>query len=157
MITQENVYKTAAASGGSPKYFTIAQWRAGLSNLLRALQVPGMRRVFLGNTPALSESGPLCIATHHEDLQDCSVSAESTSDGYDYVEQSTVRANGAEYVNVFPWFCATKCTAVIQKYSVYIDPLHISASWALYIQNVLADSIGLPQRSTSTALPVRGQ
>ena len=119
MITQWNVYKPAAASGGSPKFFTVAQWRAGLSNLLRALQVPGMRKVFLGNTPSLNEAGPLCIATHSKDMQDCSVSTESAADPYDYVEQSTVGANGTEYVNVFPWFCATKCTAVIQYFRLH--------------------------------------
>jgi peptidoglycan/LPS O-acetylase OafA/YrhL len=152
VITQESLYHTPATSGSPPVFFTFAQWRHGLSALLRAVRVPGIRKVFLGNIP--TGQGPTCLAGHIDDVEACSVSAKSAVVPYNRVEQSTVAAHGTEYVNTIPWFCSTQCTAVIGKYPVYRDALHINAPWALYLQNVLSDSIGIHDHVATSTLPV---
>jgi peptidoglycan/LPS O-acetylase OafA/YrhL len=146
VITQENIYQTPAANGGSPKFFTRAEWSTGLSSLLDAVRVPGIRKVFLGNTPTLSVAGgtgPSCLADHPTDVQACTVLAQNAVVPLNYVDQSTAKANGTEYVNTVPWFCSTKCTAIINKYGVYLDAIHINAVWAIYLQNVLSRAIGI--------------
>ncbi len=144
VISQLNDYMTPATAAGPSTFFTSDQWSAGLTALLHDVRVPGIRKVLLGDPPIVS--GPSCLADHTDDVQACSVSVQSGVSAFNRVDQSTVTANGTEYVNTIPWFCSTKCPAVIDRYGVYIASIHINAVWALNLQNVLANSIGIHER-----------
>ena len=157
VITQESLYDTPATASSAPELFTPDKWRSGLTALLQTLQVPSMRTVFLGDIPVLPESGPHCLAGHPDDAQACSASINHAVLGLDDTEKAAITGSGAEYVDTTPWFCSTKCTAIIDKYCVYRDLFHIDSLWAIYLQNVLADSIGIPERVTSVTLPVQDE
>jgi len=157
VITQESLYETPGTASSAAALFTPDNWRAGLRALLQTLQVPRMRTVLLGDIPVLPESGPDCLAGHPEDVQACSAPVNQAVLGLDASEKAAVAGSGAEYVNTTPWFCSTQCTAIIDKYCVYRDVFHIDSLWAIYLQNVLADSIGIPERVTSVTLPAHDE
>ena len=157
VITQESLYETPATASSAPGLFTPSNWRSGLTALLHDLHVPRVKTVLLGDIPVLPESGPDCLADHPEDVQACSASINQAVLGLNETEKAVITESGADYVNTTPWFCSITCTAVIDKYCVYRDTFHIDSLWAIYLQNVLADSIGIPERVTSVTLPVRDE
>ena len=59
------------------------------------------------------------------------------------VEESTAHQLGVGYIDPIPWFCSTVCTAVIGRFSVYLDGVHINAAWATYLESVLGHAIHL--------------
>jgi hypothetical protein len=59
------------------------------------------------------------------------------------IDRSVVAAHGAEYVDTTPWFCSRSCTAVVGNYDVYLDQFHITATYAEFLQNALAQSLGV--------------
>ena len=42
-----------------------------------------------------------------------------------------------------PWFCATKCSSVIGHYEVYLDRLHVTETYSLFLENALAQRLEL--------------
>jgi hypothetical protein len=151
VITQESVYHAPATSTLPPSFFTNEEWQAGLTALLRAVRLPGMRIDLLGNIPVLPQSGPTCVAQHPTDIQRCSQSTGASVVIFNSIERLTANADGARYIDTIPWFCSSRCTAVVGKYEVFMDPLHINAVWAMYLENVLADSLGIPGGSVASA------
>ena len=65
-------------------------------------------------------------------------------------EREMITAFHIHYIDVTPWFCSSRCSPIIDKYLVYLDSIHITATWALHLQNVLAESLGVPENATST-------
>jgi len=144
VITQENFYRAPSVNGQPPATFSYAQWQSGLSDLFRSLNTPRKRVVLLGNTPSLPQPAPQCLAAHSKDVQTCSSPVHRALPALNQIDRSTARAAGVKYVDPTPWFCRTTCTAIIGNYVVYLDSVHITATWALYLENVLAQSLGLP-------------
>ena len=154
VITQALIYSAPSTAAGPAKLFTSQQWGNGLTALLNAVHGPGIRKVFLGDVPAFPEAAPSCASEHLDDVQACFVPA-STQIYFREVERSVVTADHTKYVNTTPWFCSATCTPIVGKYYVYLNPVHINALWAVYLQNVLADSIGLPENAATSTLPIR--
>jgi hypothetical protein len=144
VITQENGYFAPSVDGSLPISFSDAQWRAGLVALFNSIHVPNMTEILLGNTPTLIKGGPACLGSHPKDIQFCSEPARSAVQPLNPVERSTARAAGVGYVDPIPWFCSRVCTVIIDHYRVYLDTIHMTATWARYLENVLALSLGLP-------------
>jgi peptidoglycan/LPS O-acetylase OafA/YrhL len=120
-----------------------AAWHAGLTNLYSAV-IPSSRRViYLGSIPLLPQAGPTCLGRHPNNVQACSVPASVTRTPLTQLDRAVTAAAGAKYVDPFPWFCSSICTAVIGHYDVYLDQFHITASYGAYLQNALADSLDL--------------
>jgi hypothetical protein len=63
------------------------------------------------------------------------------------LDHDTAHASGAEYVSTVRRFCTSKCTAAISKYSPYFDVIHITSIWAIYLQNVLPQALGISEDS----------
>ena len=104
-----------------------------------------MKTYLLGTTPRPAHASPLCLAAHVDDLQQRS-SPVSTAvlplDGIDRAAASTAHVG---YVDTVPWFCSRMCTPIIGGLDVYYPTgLHISAPYATYLQNVVAQALGLP-------------
>jgi len=116
-------------------------------DLLQAIRVPNVRKVFLGGTPGAAQLTPTCLANHLDDVQACSGSA---SNGYNPIERQAAISSKTEYVDTNPWYCTTICTPIIEKYCVYLDGIHITSVWAIYLQNVLAAALGIHFESTSS-------
>jgi peptidoglycan/LPS O-acetylase OafA/YrhL len=147
VITQFPSYLAPRTNGSPPVAFTEPQWLAGFKDLIDSIHVPGMRETLLGTTPTLAQSGPFCLAEHPNDVQLCSTPALQ-SEQIASAEHLQALATGIGYVSPLPWFCSAVCTAVIDKYNVYLEGIHISATWARYLENVLARSLGFPASET---------
>jgi hypothetical protein len=118
-------------------------WRAGLTNLYAAV-IPSSRRVlYLGSIPVLPRAGPSCLGQHPDNVQACSAPVAVTRTPLTQLDRTVTAAAGAEYVDPFPWFCSSTCTAVIGHYDVYLDRYHITGTYGAYLQNALADSLDL--------------
>lgn len=118
-------------------------WKAGITKLFSELSGSVSKVVYLGDIPLLPQPGPECLAAHVNDVQACSASLKSSMSPLIAIDRSVVAAHGAEYVDTTPWFCSRSCTAVVGNYDVYLDQFHITATYAEFLQNALAQSLGV--------------
>ena len=95
-------------------------------------------KVFLGNIPLLSQPGPTCLSAHLDDAQACSTPVAQAYRGFDETEFSVAASFHVRYIDPTPWFCSNVCTAIVGPYDVYMDRFHVSATYATYLRNVLA-------------------
>ena len=118
-------------------------WQEGLTKLYSAV-IPSSRRViYLGSIPLLPRAGPSCLGQHPDNVQACSAPVGVTRTPLTRVDRAVTSAAGAEYVDPFPWFCSSICTAVIGHYDVYLDREHVTGTYGAYLQNALAHSLDL--------------
>ena len=143
VMTQISYYKAPGTSNGPPQVISAAQWSAGLTTLLHDLHLARTRKIYLGDIPRIPHDAPACIAAHHDNVQACSSAVTYIPTAYPRVEKATMTAEGVRYVDVVPWLCSIQCTAIVDRYCVYLANEHITAAWAVYLENVLADAIGV--------------
>jgi hypothetical protein len=120
--------------------YTPAQWQQGLEQLLQRVHAPATQKLVLGDIPPAR--GPNCLALYVDDVQGCS---EHPVPSYNNAERLAAAAKRARYVNVTPWFCATKCSAIIGVFDVYYDPSHVAVGYSRFLEGVLAQKLDLPQ------------
>ena len=79
-----------------------------------------------------------CLAAHEDDVQACS-SPRATMLPYLYADtdRAVAKQAGVQYIDVFPWFCSSGCTAVIGNMVVYGHSNHITAPYAAYLSGAL--------------------
>lgn len=135
VVSQDSTY---GAPG--PKGFTPSQWHNGLAELFK--MIPSTtEKVFLGNIPLLSQSGPTCLSIHLGDAQACSTPVTLAYRHFDETEFSVATTLHVKYIDPTPWFCSAVCTAIVGPYGVYMDQFHVSAAYATYLQNALAQEL----------------
>jgi len=149
VISQANNYFRPSVNGAPPIYFSVPQWRNGLAALFNSIHVPGLREVLLGNDPILAQGPTTCLSAHPNDVQVCSTPTPVAVNSLNQVDRSTALAAGVSYVDPIPWFCSTVCTSIIDRYLVYFDTDHITATWSKYLENVLARALGFPPPDAS--------
>jgi hypothetical protein len=116
------------------------QLQTGIEKTLDLLKMPGTQEVVLGNIADLKSSPPTCLARHPSDVQACSftLAKEDAIWGPDFaLEEAAAKAEGAHYIDVLPWLCATVCSPVIGNFDVYYNEFHITATYATYLSQVL--------------------
>ncbi len=122
--------------------YTAQQWEKALKETLEEIAGPQTKLVVLGNIPIIDASPPDCPAEHPTQVQLCSGSP-SSNQKYNVAEQRAVTAEGGRYITVTPWFCAERCSAVIGRYQVYTDKLHVTGTYSLFLQRALAQQLQL--------------
>jgi peptidoglycan/LPS O-acetylase OafA/YrhL len=143
VFSQSSRYYQPGTDGGPARIFSAGQWSRALQSLFASIKVPNARMVYLGGTPDHPQTGPQCLAAHTTDVQYCGAPAKAAVPPYNTTDQAAARAAGVDYVDPTPWFCTGVCSPIIANYEVYIDGLHITATWAKYLQNVVADALGI--------------
>ncbi len=113
VITQENFYKAPNVAGQPPTTLTDSQWHEGLVRLFQSIHLPRSSVVYLGNTPTLPKPVPQCLAAHTDDVQACAAPARTAEAPKNRIDRSVTLAAGVKFVDPTPWFCDTKCTAII--------------------------------------------
>lgn len=122
--------------------FTTAQWQRGMKETLDAVKQPNTKLIVLGNIPIVNVSPPDCLAEHPDAVQTCSGSP-SSGQAFNRAEQRAVTAEGGRYISVTPWFCSQRCSAVVGHYQVYTDELHVTGTYSVFLQDVLARKLEL--------------
>jgi peptidoglycan/LPS O-acetylase OafA/YrhL len=143
VVAQSSLYdspQTGKAKGG---LFSRAVWGDGLVHLLQAIHVPPTHKIYLGDIPELPTDPPTCLSAHPDDVQACSAPVGATTTGFAETERKAVARVGAQFIDPTPWFCSTVCTPIVSHYGVYRDQLHMTGTYALYLQRVLGAALGL--------------
>jgi peptidoglycan/LPS O-acetylase OafA/YrhL len=144
VVTQRSLYLAPTASGVSPRFVGSAQWQRGLAGLLDAVTVPNIRKIVLGNIPALPEAAPTCLSTQPHNIQTCSASAtKAVNSNFNRAERAAAQESGADYIDTTAWFCSSTCTAIVKNFVVYLDVFHVTATYARYLEIVLGHSLGI--------------
>lgn len=136
LLTQE------IQSGPNKTPYTPAQWQAMLQEGMLQVAGPRTKFVVLGNIPNLGLSPPDCLAQHPKQVQLCS-GPPDTNLSYDQAEQRAVTAVGGRYISVIPWFCSISCSSVIGHYEVFVNQLHVTRTYSLFLEHVLGERLDL--------------
>jgi hypothetical protein len=116
---------------------TNAAWAAGLQKTLGRITSSNTRKVVLGEIPHLAVALD-CLATHEDNVQACSKPVRTAvGQTLHDVERAAATQAGAEYIDVFPWFCSSVCTAVIGNMVVYTNDQHLASAYASYLSGAL--------------------
>ncbi len=143
VFSEDNeVVRPSTPKSPSPT-FTDRAWTAGVTSMFHSVAFHGVKEVFLGSTPILPQAGPACLASHPDDVQACSAPLVSSEPTLDAAERSAAIASNVQYINPTPWFCSATCTAIVGRYVVYLDQSHITSTYAVFLQIVLAKALGL--------------
>ncbi|HQY31735.1 MAG TPA: acyltransferase family protein, partial [Thermomicrobiales bacterium] len=120
-------------------------WGDGLAKVLQRVAPVADRVIVIGDMPYPDEPGIDCLTSHPDDAAACNTDrAEAVPATMNIVEQQTAQANGAEWVDVTPWFCTSSiCPAVIGDLTVHRDNFHVNENYAVWLANVLGQAIGL--------------
>ena len=86
---------------------------------------------------------PDCLSQHPDQVQLCSASHRAEGHAHNQAEERAVTAKGGRYISVTPWFCSTRCSSVIGHYEVYLDQLHVTETYSLFLENALAQKLEL--------------
>ena len=145
IISQKDSNTAVGPAGSAPVVIGAAQWKVGLAALLATFRVPDMRVVLLGTTPILPLVDSTCLAAHSDNVQSCSVPVEEGASPLDQVDRAAASSAHVGYVNTLPWFCSRICTPIVGDLELYDSSgTHVSSPYARYLQNVIAEAIGLP-------------
>ncbi len=137
IITQE------VQSGPGNKPYTVAQWQRGLEETIAQIRGPRTHVVVLGNIPRADQDPPDCLAEHPTQVQLCSGTLPSYLTPYEPAERRAVTGMGGRYIDVTPWFCSRTCSAIVGHYQVYLDGLHVTKTYTLFLERVLAEKLQL--------------
>ena len=145
VVTQRELYQVPSANGGAPSYAGETAWETGLRQLLDAINIPAAHKVVLGSIPLRLNDPPTCLQQHASNVQACSTPAPGPQrDRYANAETAAALASGVRYQDVVPWFCSSVCTDIVRNYVVYIDPYHVSSTYAEYLNRVLGHALEVP-------------
>jgi peptidoglycan/LPS O-acetylase OafA/YrhL len=122
-----------------------AVWAAGESRTITAAEGAGARVVVVGDIPEASSDPATCLRAHLGAPQQCAgVQSQVVFAGHNAAEQAAVEQAGATYVPMVDLMCLDdSCPAVIAGRVVYRDQWHLTASFAMYLVNVIAERGGL--------------
>jgi len=143
VVSNEDLYRAPSRGSAAPTLFSSNVWEAGVTKLLDDMQVPGMRKVVLGNIPILPHVAAVCLSAHADNVQACSAHVAPPTILLDQPEALAAASSGAQYIDTTPWFCSATCTAVVKNYIVYMDQFHVSATYGRYLERVLGQALKL--------------
>ena len=133
---------TADATGESGD----AQYVNGMQRAFEAIGQlsPNARRVLWGTSPRMKSPVPSCLIMRPRAISSCGLtySVSSTAPhSYGQVlrrDVTTAQRSNATLVPVSSWFCTpTVCPAVINDRVVYVDFLHVSATYSRYLATMV--------------------
>jgi peptidoglycan/LPS O-acetylase OafA/YrhL len=139
VVSEDSTY-----SGPGTTFLSSSEWSNGLADLFDRIPSSRIQKIFLGNIPLLAQSAPTCLSAHLDDAQACSTPVAQSYRHLDQTEFSVTQSHDVKYIDPTPWFCSSVCTAIIGPFDVYMDRFHVSAAYATYLQNTLAQALFSP-------------
>jgi peptidoglycan/LPS O-acetylase OafA/YrhL len=120
-------------------------WGDGLAKVIQEIQPSTSRVVVIGDMAYPVEPGIDCLTAHPDDIEECSAAVtDAVPAEMNAVEKQVAAANGADYIDVIPWFCTdSTCPAVVGGLTTHRDDFHINENYAVWLSNVLGQAIGL--------------
>lgn len=117
-------------------------WGTALHATIQAL--PGMSRVVvLADVQRWSFDPPTCLSQRLYNAFDCSSPVSPTSLAAIELDRLGAESAEAEFVNLYHYFCASQCPAIIGNTIVMRDNSHFTATFSELLAPVLRNAIGL--------------
>ena len=143
-----------------------ARYMSGMQRAFEAVGAlsPNARRVLWGTSPRLNAPVPSCLIMRPRAIKTCGLTYSvnsTTPHSYGQIlrrDVTTAQQTNATLVPVSSWFCtATFCPAVIGGNVVYVDFLHVSASYSRFLSTMVTTQLRAlvtpVVTTTSTTLP----
>jgi hypothetical protein len=120
-------------------------WASGLASMIQRITPLTGKVVVLGDMAYPSEPGIDCLTAHADNAQQCNTRrADAVFAEHNAMEARVAAENGAEYVDIIPWFCTqTECPAVIGGLTVHRDSYHVAENYVYRLSYVLGAETGL--------------
>jgi peptidoglycan/LPS O-acetylase OafA/YrhL len=108
-----------------------ADWSSGLSSLIERLPATS-KIVMLADSPEFPTSPVLCLSSHLDDADTCSVSRTTAlNPAIREAQQDAAAQHGAAFVDLTDFFCNdSTCPAIIGSTLVYSDEHHLTATFS---------------------------
>jgi hypothetical protein len=127
---------------GTP--YTAAQWKHSVEQLLARASTPTTTKILIGSPAVPQVGGPDCLGRHTQDVQACSGPPQPSYIIFNNAERTAVSAAGGRYISVIPWLCTRVCSSVIGNDEIYLHDDHITLTYTLFLEGVLAKALALP-------------
>lgn len=109
----------------------VSDW-SGLRAAIRSLKLATPRLVVMGDPPGFDIQPADCLLSPGATMRTCTFEIPAAKSVIIDQAFSTVQAEGAEYLDVLPWFCSQgECPMVIGKTIAWSDKGHISRTYGL--------------------------
>jgi hypothetical protein len=155
LVIMSSSYKDVARAvdGKKTPEGTAEAWEAGLASVIQRVTPLTGRIVVLGDMPYPAEPGIDCLTAHSSDVPECNTPRdEAVDDEHQAMERRVAGENGAEYVDVIPWFCTDEvCPVVIGGLTTQRDGFHVAENYAVWLSEALGTAIGLLPESNSSS------
>ena len=124
------------------KFFTDAQWKAGLISTIKKLATTTTKIAVIEDNVTFNLFMPACLDSYPSSVQSCSVQFPNpTHRGLQKGEKDAATATKSLYVKTQQWLCTTVCSSVIGTFIPYIDNNHISFTYARYLSTVMGNEL----------------
>lgn len=120
-------------------------WADGLAAVIQRISPVSERIVVIGDMAYPREQGIECLTRNPGNALACGAEMDyAVIDEFQALEREVAEANGAEFVDVIPWFCADGfCPAVIGGLTVHRDRLHVAENYVVWLSEALAAALRL--------------
>jgi hypothetical protein len=136
--------RSAQSKSSAKRFFTNAQWEAGLEKTIMLLKPSRAKLVVIGDITLLNVVPPRCLAAYPTSVQKCSTANPNPirhNQGHQAAEKAAAAATKTLYVNTMPWLCTKTCSPVIGSMLAYSDQWHVTVTYATYLSTVFGDGI----------------
>ncbi|WP_182377328.1 acyltransferase family protein [Nocardioides sp. WS12] len=137
VVVANNFYRPPAIAGGA------AGQDRGLAEEFALLKASSDRVVMLGNVPKVKQSPGECLSRRDVDLSDCLFEPNPGTVRGQHRFRDVAKANGVEFIDVLPWFCADgQCPPVVGRIVPLRDREHLTVEYSEYLAGPLAVALG---------------
>lgn len=117
-------------------------WQAGVSATIKAIARPGRKVVVLGDPQPMPALPVDCLSRPGATMSDCAGREDQGRFNWGQATADAAHQEQAAFVDVRPWFCWERvCPMVIGGRIAFLDQSHVSQSYLLTLQGVLAATL----------------
>lgn len=117
----------------------------GSARTLKTLSTLTDRVDVLSDQSRLTQEATTCLSARSADMSSCAKPPTSVTTARNAAWKRSAEQNGARFINMMPWECANGiCPLVVDGTIVYRDDHHLSTTYTVRLQPVLAKEIDFP-------------
>jgi peptidoglycan/LPS O-acetylase OafA/YrhL len=120
----------------------VADWTDGLGRVMGRLPASSLV-ITLADSPEFATSPPLCLSSHLDGADECSVPrADALNPAIREAQRAAAEQHGAVVIDLANFFCdASTCPAIIGSTLVYSDAHHVTATFSATLGPALRERL----------------
>jgi hypothetical protein len=142
VVLSDLEYKQLLVAGveRTDRVSVVGAYRDGMEATLAKLTAHNVE--VIASTPVAPSDIPTCISAHPDRLADCAFPASRVPADWNAAAMEVANEHGASYVDLTGWLCQRDtCPAVIGRYIVYRDQVHLTEPFAVSLTPELEPTI----------------